>query len=75
MIRYIWILVLVVQSYGQVTVKLLDTALLVNEGQQFQIRIQKTGLITSVINTVVSVSMKKYQENNSQSNLSLLFIG
>lgn len=75
MIRYISILVLVVQSYGQVTVKLLDTALLVNEGQQFQIRIQKTGLITSVINTVVSVSMKKYQENNSQSNLSLLFIG
>lgn len=42
---------------GQVSVKLLDTALLVDEGQQFQLRVQKIGLVTSVVNVVVSVSI------------------
>jgi hypothetical protein len=57
MYHYFIILLLIVQTYGQLTVKLLDTALLVNEGEQFQLRVQKTGLVTAVVNVVVAVSL------------------
>ena len=57
MYHYFIILLLIVQTYGQLTVKLLDTALLVNEGEQFQLRVQKTGVITAVVNVVVAVSL------------------
>lgn len=59
MYHYFIILLLIVQTYGQLTVKLLDTALLVNEGQQFQLRVQKTGLVTTVVNVVVAVSFTR----------------
>lgn len=62
MYHYFIILLLIVQTYGQLTVKLLDTALLVNEGQQFQLRVQKTGLVTTVVNVVVAVSISCFLE-------------
>ena len=55
--RIIVFILMTVHVSGQVSVKLLDTALLVDEGQQFQLRVQKIGLVTSVVNVVVSVSI------------------
>ena len=41
---------------GQLSVTFLDTAVMVKEGDQFTLRVQKSGPVTQVINVIVSVS-------------------
>ena len=43
---------------GQVSVSFQDTAVMVNEGEQFSLRVQKSGPVTKVINVIVEVSFE-----------------
>lgn len=41
---------------GQLSVSLVDTAVMVNEGEQFALRVRKSGTITQSITVIVEVS-------------------
>ena len=43
---------------GQLSVSFQDTAVMVNEGEQFSLRVQKSGPVTKVINVIVEVSFE-----------------
>ncbi|KAJ8304142.1 hypothetical protein KUTeg_017725 [Tegillarca granosa] len=46
---------LVSPTFSQVTVQFVDTAVLVDEGQQFSLRVKKSGTVTNTIHFVVEV--------------------
>ena len=47
----------------QVTVTLLDTAIFVQEGEQFQLRVQRIGAITSSVYVILKASITYYEYN------------
>lgn len=46
---------------GQLSVSLVDTAVMVNEGEQFALRVRKSGTITQSITVIVEVSFQGFQ--------------
>lgn len=45
---------------GQLSVSLVDTAVMVNEGEQFALRVRKSGPITQSITVIVEVSFQGF---------------
>lgn len=45
---------------GQLSVSLVDTAVMVNEGEQFALRVRKSGTITQSITVIVEVSFQGF---------------